>query len=109
MAAVVSAPANTEMVNLTATVASLATTMAACIASKVKQKKKLLDSGANISIISDISHFDPNTSFCRAEEPRGVDTANQSGMAIFGSESICGMEGALCDKAASSLISVSRG
>ena len=88
MAAVVSAPANTEIANLTVTVASLATTMAAFIAKKVIQKKKLPDSGANISIISDISHLEPNTSFCRAEEPHGVETANQSVMAISGSGTI---------------------
>ena len=107
MAAVVSAPANTELADLKASVASLATLMADLIA-KVKRKKKLLDSGANISIISDTSHLDPNTTFCRAEEPRGVETANQSVMAISGSGTICGLEGALCDDAASSLISVSQ-
>ena len=61
------------------------------IANKVKRKKKLLHSGANISIISDISHLDHNASFCRAE----------SVMAISGSGTFCGMEGALCVDAAS--------
>ena len=44
-------------------------------------KKMLLDSGANISIVSSLSHLDPNTtpSFHRADKPsRNVETANNS-------------------------------
>ena len=91
-----------EMQDLKATVAALATKMADIIA-KVKRKKKLLDSGASTSIISDLSHLDPNTSFGRAEEPCGVETTNQSVMALSGS----GLEGVFCDGATCRLISVS--
>ena len=59
-----------------------------------------------MSIISDFSHLDTNTPFCRAEEPHGVETANQSVMAISGSGTICGLEGVVCDTATHSLISV---
>ena len=87
--------------------ASLATMMADLIAKVIiKRKKKILDSGANMSIISDFSHLDLNTPFCRAEEPRGMETANQSVMAISGSGTISGLDGVLCEGAICSLISV---
>ena len=88
MAAVVGAPApaNTEIRDLKVSVASLAAMMADLTAKVIiKRKKTILDSGANISIISDFSHLDPNTPYCTAEEPRGVETANQSVIAISGS------------------------
>ena len=99
---------NTEMQDLKATVASLATMKAALIAKVMRKKKKILDSGANMSIIFDLSHLDSNTPLCRAEEPGGVEMTNQSVMAISGSSSISGLEGAFCDGATRSLISVSQ-
>ena len=68
------------------------------IIAKVIHKEKLLDSGVNISIISDISHLDSNTSLCRAQEPRDVETANQSVMVEWKERYV---------NAASSLVSVS--
>ena len=51
-----------------------------------KVKKKLLDSGANISIVSSLSHLDTNTfpTFLRADKPSVVETANNSTMDIQG-------------------------
>ena len=65
------------MQDLKATVASLATMMAALIA-KVIKKEEDIDSGANMSVVSDLSHLDSNTPFCWAEEPGGVEMADKS-------------------------------
>ena len=53
---------------------------------KSEVKKKLLDSGANITIISSLSHLDSNTlpTYLRAEKPSVVQTANKSTMDIQG-------------------------
>ena len=81
-----------EMQDLIATVDSLATNMADLIAKVIRKKKKISHSGANMIFMSDLSHFDSNTPFFRAEEPRGVKTANQSVMAISGSGLISGLK-----------------
>ena len=76
---------------------------------EVNRKKRIfLDSGANTSIISDLSHTDPHssTSLCRAEEPRGVETANGSIMPIVGMGQIAGVTGVICPESSFSLVSV---
>ena len=47
-------------------------------------KKVFLNTSASTSIIADLSHCDLNTtsSFCRAEEPNGVEAVNHSMMPI---------------------------
>ena len=62
------------------------------------EKKKLLDSGANISIVSSLSHLDTNTfpTCLRAEKPSVVQTANNSTMAIHGRGQFQGVNGVLC-------------
>ena len=77
---------------------------------EVRQKKIYLDSGANISIIADVSHVDPHTSpsFCRAEEPHGVETANQTIMPVEGEGQIMGVTGKICTEAGASLVSMSQ-
>ena len=59
--------------------------LSAQIAAK-EVKKKLLDSGANISIVSSLLHLDSNTfpTFLRADKPSVVETANNSTMDIQG-------------------------
>ena len=67
--------------------AQLATTQAQLAAYHDGQvKKRLLDSDANISILSTPSHMDPNTFpiMLRADKPSVVETANNSTMAIQG-------------------------
>ena len=88
------APANTEIRDIKATVASLAAMIADIIAELIiTRKNKILDSGASMSIISDLSHYDPSTPYCRAEEFGGLERANQSIMAISGSRTINDLEG----------------
>ena len=72
------------------------------------QKLKILDSGANISIISDITHVDTNTvPFCRrAEDAAGVETASGAMMPISGCGTIVGVEGKICEEASFTMISV---
>ena len=62
------------------------------------KKLTILDSGANISIISDITHLDTNTvPLCRrAEDAPGVETASGGAMAISGRGVIVGLEGPIC-------------
>ena len=57
------------------------------------QKVKLLDFGANISIISDITHVDTNTvPFCRrAEDAVEVETVSGAMMPISGCGTIIGV------------------
>ena len=86
--------------------AAIAATAAEVKELKARKKQQILDSGASMSLISDLSHLDPNTSFCRAEEPRGMETANQSVMAISGSGTISGLDGVDCEGAMCSLITV---
>ena len=47
-----------------------------------RRKRKILDSGANISIVSSLSHLDSNTfpTFLRADKPFVVQIANNSTM-----------------------------
>ena len=77
---------------------------------EVRHKKKYLDSGANVSIIADLVHVDPHTSpsFCRAEEPHGVETANRALMPVEGEGQIMGVTGKLCSEAGASLVSMSQ-
>ena len=74
-------------------------------------KKKLLDSGANISIVSSLTHLDPNTNplFHSADKPlRNVETANNSKMPIQGQGKFEGVNGVLCETATNSLLSLSQ-
>ena len=74
----------------------------------VKNKLKILDSGANTSIIADITHVDTNTVpfCCRAEDGAGVETASGAVMPITSRGVICGLEGPICPSATTSLLSV---
>ena len=59
-------------------------------------KKKLLDLGANITIVSSLTHLDPNTTplFHSADKPlRNVETANNSKMPIQGQGKFEGVNG----------------
>ena len=73
-------------------------------------KKKLLDSGANISIVSNLSHSDSNTfpTFLRADKPSVVETANISTMTIQGQGQFIGLNSVLCESANNSLLSASQ-
>ena len=73
----------------------------------VKNKLKILDSGANTCIISDVTHVDTNTvPFCRrAEDGAGVETASGAVMPITSRGVICGLEGPICPSATTSLVS----
>ena len=78
---------------------------------KVKHKKSIiLDSGANITVISDITHVDNNTvpSCRRAEDAAGVETADGAIMPITGNGVVVGLEGPICDGASTTLVSVSQ-
>ena len=62
-------------------------------------QKKLLDSGANISIVSSLSHLDPDTtpSFHRVDKPfNSVETANNSTMKIDEVGKFKNMDSAIC-------------
>ena len=74
-----------------------------------KVKKKLLDSGANIIIVSSLSHLDSNTfpTFLRADKPSVVETANNSTMEIQGNGQFEGLNSVLCESASNSLLSTS--
>ena len=74
------------------------------------EKKVLLDSGANISIIADPSHVDANTipSCRRATKSSGVETADKTVMEITGDGIILGCAGVMCDAASHSLVSLSQ-
>ena len=71
-----------------------------------KVKKKLLNSGANISIVSSLLHLDTNTIpiLLRADKPSVVVTANISTMEIQGQGKFEGVDCVLCDSASSSLL-----
>ena len=74
-------------------------------------KKKLIASGANITIVSSLTHLDPNTTpiYHRADKPsRTVQTANNSTMAIQGQGKFEGVNGVLCESASYSLLSTSQ-
>ena len=51
------------MQELKITVATLATMMAGLIPKMIKKKKKTLDSGADMSVTSDLSHLDSKFKF----------------------------------------------
>ena len=72
-----------------------------------KAGKYLLDSGANISIFSSLSHLDSNTipTLLRADKPSVVETANNSTMEIQGQGKFKGLDCVLCDLANSSSLS----
>ena len=74
---------------------------------KVK-KPIILDSGANVSVISDFTHVDTNTvPLCRrAEDASGVETADGNVMPIEGRGIIVGVEGKICTGASFTLLSV---
>ena len=74
------------------------------------EKKILLDSGANVSVISDYSHVDTNTipSCRRADKSSGVETADKTVMPITGDGIILGCGGVICDDASHSLVSQSQ-
>ena len=103
MAVVVQTSADQKLVALQARLD--ATELALEEALKVK-KSKILDSGANICIISDITHLDSNTlPLCRrAEDHGGVETASGVAMPISGNGTICGVEGKICEGASFTLI-----
>ena len=72
------------------------------------KKATILDSGANVCIISDITHLDTNTvPLCRrAEDAAGVETASGVAMPISGRGLLVGLEGPLCLDATTTLLSV---
>ena len=65
------------------------------------KKPKTLDSGANISVISDITLVDTNTiSLCpRADGASGVEFTDGTVMPIEDRRVIAGVEGAMCNGA----------
>ena len=75
---------------------------------KLQQKKIYLDSAANHSVISHLTHLDPHTSpsFDRNEEYSGVETASQQVLAVEGQGRIMGVNGVLCSGAGASLVSL---
>ena len=74
------------------------------------EKKILLDSGANISVIAHPSHVDFNTipSCRRADKSSGVETADKTVMPIAGDGIILGCDGVICHDASHSLVSQSQ-
>ena len=79
-------------------------------AEKEKVKPTIIDSGANVSVISDVTHVDTNTvPLCRrAEDATGVVTASGEELDISGRGIIVGVEGAICLGATASLVSASQ-
>ena len=71
-------------------------------------KPIIFDSGANVSIMSDITHVDINTILLcrRAKDACGVETAVGAVMPISGTGVILGLEGQTSAGASASLISV---
>ena len=76
----------------------------------VKNKLQILDSGANTTIIADITHVDTNTvpKCRRAEDVAGVETASGVVMPINGRGIVLGLEGPICEDATTTLLSVSQ-
>ena len=74
------------------------------------QKRKFVDSGANVSILSDHTHMDTNSiPLCRrAEDAQGVVTAAGVPMEITGSANFEGVVSKICPESTSSLLSVSQ-
>ena len=74
------------------------------------KKRKFLDTGANVSILSDITHKDINSiALCRrAEDAQGVATASGVPMEIMGSANFEGVVSKICTEANHSLLSVSQ-
>ena len=73
------------------------------------KKKVLLDSGANHSVISHMSHVDTKTIPCRrADKSSGVETADGTVMPISGDGIIQGCDGVFCENASHSLVSQSQ-
>jgi hypothetical protein len=69
-----------------------------------------LDSGANVSILSNLSHLDPNSipKIRRADKPSGVETANNSTMEIAGEGQFEGLDSVICPNASHNLLSISQ-
>ena len=109
-----------EMIALKAEMTALSTAHAMAMAAQKAEfeaaledalnvkKATILDSGANVCIISDITHLDTNTvPLCRrAEDAAGVETASGVAMPISGRGLLVGLEGPLCLDATTTLLSV---
>ena len=98
-----------DFANVMAAVAMLSAQVASLSENKVR-KKQYIDSGANISIVSHMSHLDSNTtpSFRRVDKPFGVETASNGIMKIDGEGKFKNLDSAFCGDAAASLLSVSQ-
>ena len=72
--------------------------------------KNCIYSGANVSIISDITHINTNTNpLCRrAEDVAGMLTGSDMPMKITGSGSFAGVDGKICTDSNYSLLPVSQ-